>query len=90
MIFFNQKLSMRHDKKFYYYENNNQHTQKQNSVRKIQAIVEAIENISVSQNFIYDPLNVFSKPMGTVKVWIMKKISQGTKTTKKPIFFLKL
>ena len=52
-----------------------------------EARVEAIETISVFLNFTSDPLDVFSKPMGTVKVWIMRKDFKRNQDYKKADFY---
>ena len=44
---------------------------------------ETIQNISFSENFSHDSYNVFSEPMGTINIRIMKEDFKGNKFMKK-------
>ena len=65
--------SIRHHNKSYDYETNNENMQKPKiqwkSARRKRR--KHLKHQRFSENFISDPLNVFSKPMGAINIWIM-------------------
>ena len=64
--------SMRRHNRCYDYENNNKYSQKPKKAEMREESFTAKYTYLFSKNFIYDPLNVFYKPMGTIDNRIMR------------------
>ena len=71
-MFVIHKSSIRHRYKFFWFMKTATNTSKNLKLnRKVrEEIVEAISTIVFSENFFYDPLNVFSKQMRTISIMI--------------------
>ena len=63
------KSSIRHHNKSYEYENNRQKPKIQKSARKCRS---QLNRKIFSENFIFDPFKVFSKPLGTINIRILR------------------
>ena len=72
-MFVSHKSSTGQRYKSYDYENNNKYVQKpkiqQKSARKCRS---HLNHRHLSENFIYDPLEIFAKPIGTINIGIMQ------------------
>ena len=62
---------MRHHNKSYDYENNKKQAKTKNSAENCEKCRSHLNHKLFSENFISDPLNLFSKPMGAINIWIM-------------------
>ena len=67
-MFVTQSYSIRDHNNSYDYENHNKYRQNQTLSRKVGEEKVDLNNKLFSENWIYNPMNVFSKPMETSNI----------------------
>ena len=77
-MFVNHKSSIRHHNNSYDYENTNKSRQKPKIPKKrLRKSRSHFNHKLFSENFIFDPIKVSSKPLGTINIRILKKIEMS-------------